>query len=115
MDFPKKKNSNHVPTQNTVDGSELLLTSWGWQFIPLFTGGFRHFSGGRFGFLNHQHDPKQTPQPTPSVWTRLSNLLCHKDGRQLGYFAFSTLVASEKETPQTNRIESMGWWFLFID
>ena len=43
----KKQDHNYMDVQkrtrimsqlkNTIDGSELLLTSWGWQFIPLFT------------------------------------------------------------------------------
>ena len=41
------------PLQIILLMEEIRLTSWGWQFIPLFLG-FVNIPGGYLGFLNHQ-------------------------------------------------------------
>ena len=40
--------------QNLLLMVQKSCSSWGWEFIPLFTTGFSPIPGGCLGFLNHQ-------------------------------------------------------------
>ena len=54
LQCPLKMTKKTFPLQLIRLMEEIRLTSWGWQFIPLFLGIVYIPGGGRLGFLNHQ-------------------------------------------------------------
>ena len=54
----KKLFTKHRGGNRTVDASEILLTSWGWWFIPLFIG-FLHPRWCRISSINHNMDVQE--------------------------------------------------------